>query len=182
MLQFNSGFTIAETPKCGSRWIRRQVKLFDIPCHIAIGKQHSPVESGPDTYALVRHPVSWVRSMWRYQHGIQECSSPDDPHAMFYPIADDFQQFVKDIIDADGIVGRFFDVMVADHKPIRQECLEVGFSRVLAKYGATEYIAPDLFRWSALENVSRDHGEQWNRDMFEVFCRTERYAIERWYG
>lgn len=96
-----SGAMICGPPRTGSRWVVQAVKAAGVPCWTAPGHAFP---GGNYTATFIRHPVSWLDSMYKQPTGL-----PDKLgwHVSAPLTGEPLESWVNRVLAAHG-VGHFF--------------------------------------------------------------------------
>jgi len=187
---------ILEIPKTGTTWMRKALDVLQIEHHAApvqgaaCPRHATPTYYRPAslTFAVVRHPQSYLESFWRFHHIRPRTYDPSRyyPHQKLGPCPGNFATYARWIVATrPGVVSQLFTEYAGpEASPIaqmvgRQEHLEQSLSGFLQACGY-DVAAEDLHR-IALQNVSRPAACDWPPEVLRQYLAAEAPAIDRWY-
>lgn len=188
---------IVEPVKCGTKWLRRAVVELGIPHRIlepAPGycDTHSPADKYPHPEAyivgMVRHPVSWLISLWRHFSRVDRDMFPfprQYPHSQFWPVDLDWPTYVDRVAElrivGKGAISWYFDHMSRGAtRWIRQERLEGDLAHWLQEAGLD--VTVERLQSVPRENVSRPWPVTLSSEIVQAIMRAGLDVVKRYYG
>lgn len=194
ILMTESDTLLLHIPKCGGTFVEFMLKRLGVPHKTPepIGGQ-CPLHGLASNYApasrtvcVVRHPVDWIESWWRYNVG--GTYNPADfnyiiPYAtelvpIHNRVGDNFQELVETILsECPGILSRMYENYTKDCDAVaRLETLSEDFERI---FGLSKQRIDKM----AYQNVSRpDRIPVWTHESKKAWTKAEQDIIKRWYN
>lgn len=184
---------ILHIPKCGGTFVEYVSRLLAGPIDNppAVGGQcpkhgtRSNYRAYKKTLCVVRHPVHWIESWWRFNVG--KIWNPDDfPYEIPYAhellpihcrVGDNFDALVRTILDeCPGLVTRIFDLYVSGCDAVmRLETIGEDLQRLLE-------LSQHRVDRMPLQNVSRPNRVAcWAPSVLQEWMDAEKSILDRWY-